>query len=122
MTRGQRIRNTRQIKGWTQMELARKVGISPNHLSAIELGTRRPSNCAFRVLANVLDVSLNWLETGEGNVTSIAPVTPKKSVRKRTRKAIQKAEPVKNNSWSLAELVAATQNLNKAVTELVQKQ
>ena len=40
---GMHIRDRRNELGWTQRELAKKLGISPTHMGAIERDERNPS-------------------------------------------------------------------------------
>ncbi len=59
---GARIRQARKEKGWSRDVLAKKSGISLNHIGHIERGTRRMSMDTFvnlcRALATNADVLL----------------------------------------------------------------
>jgi transcriptional regulator with XRE-family HTH domain len=59
-----RIRDRRLELGLTLRELA-SPGVSASYLSRIEKGERMPSGKALRKLAEKLDVSTYWLETGQ---------------------------------------------------------
>ncbi len=61
---GERIRQRRVELGLSQRELASE-GVSYAYISRIEADARRPSIRALRKLAPKLDVSVQWLETGE---------------------------------------------------------
>jgi transcriptional regulator with XRE-family HTH domain len=50
-TLGQRLREIRQRHGWTQRQLAERVGCSYDMLRSIELGRARPS---LRMLGQIL--------------------------------------------------------------------
>jgi transcriptional regulator with XRE-family HTH domain len=56
-----RIKKVRQAKGWTQEQLAEKIGISQKQVSAYERGTYNPSTEVLLKLAEALDVSLDYL-------------------------------------------------------------
>jgi transcriptional regulator with XRE-family HTH domain len=61
---GQRLKRLRRERGLTQKDVA-GPGVHPAYVSRIESGDRKPSLDALRVLAAKLDVSLEYLETGE---------------------------------------------------------
>ena len=58
---GNRIRKTRKEKYLTQFTLAEEVGISPNFLGDVERGVKSPSLETLVCIANVLNVSLDYL-------------------------------------------------------------
>jgi len=62
---GPLIRDRRERARLSQMDLAYRVGISPRHLSFVELGKSRPSPEVIELLAGQLDVPLrernDWL-------------------------------------------------------------
>ncbi len=51
-----RVRHLRLQRGWTQRELAEKVGITQEYLSAMERGLRVPSLDVFLLLGEALGV------------------------------------------------------------------
>jgi transcriptional regulator with XRE-family HTH domain len=61
---GQRIRARRLELGLSQRQLS-QPGVSYAYISRLEAGTRNPSVKALRLLAPRLNVSVEWLETGE---------------------------------------------------------
>ncbi len=61
---GERLRSRRLQLGLSQRAISGS-GISYAYISRIEAGARQPSVKALRMLAAKLDVSLEWLETGE---------------------------------------------------------
>jgi len=61
---GERLRSRRLQLGLSQRAIS-DSGISYAYISRIEAGARKPSVKAMRMLAAKLDVSLEWLETGE---------------------------------------------------------
>ncbi|MBA7513923.1 hypothetical protein ES705_05941 [subsurface metagenome] len=71
---GQRIRKKRQALRITQQELAQSVGMTPQHISAIEQDKWSPSLAVLPKLANALGVSTDYLLSGkEGIITDVIP-------------------------------------------------
>lgn len=90
MTLGQRIRTNRQKLGVTQQQLAGALGVSPQHISAIEQEKRSPSLPSLAKLAEELGVSIDYLVTGkEGIITDTVPaIKADKGLAKETKKAL----------------------------------
>ena len=61
---GTRIRQIRKTKGWSQEELAKKCGISMNHIGHIERGTRKMSLDTFTSLCRELEIDADVLLWG----------------------------------------------------------
>lgn len=59
---GRRIRAFRKLKGFTQEEFAKEIGVSVTFLGEIERGNRMPSEHFLHDVANVLSVSLEELQ------------------------------------------------------------
>ncbi len=55
---GQRIRDLRRQKGWSQVELGRKAGVHPVTLSKLEIGERVPSMVTLTKLAKTFGLPL----------------------------------------------------------------
>ena len=58
---GERFKETRVKHGWTQKELADKVGYSFNYISEIERGVSFPRLDRLIKILNVLDISPNYV-------------------------------------------------------------
>jgi DNA-binding XRE family transcriptional regulator len=58
---GQRIRTAREDYGMSQAELARRVGVKPQSMNAIELGRLDPKASLVRDIARVLRVRGEYL-------------------------------------------------------------
>ncbi len=56
---GQKIRQKRINKGFSQEELSEKIDISPRHMCTIENGKSVPSIGTFVKIAEVLDIDIN---------------------------------------------------------------
>lgn len=69
---GNRIRKIRKEKYLTQFALAEEIGVSPNFLGDVERGVKSPSLETIVCLANVLDVSLDYLLFESLKHTSVA--------------------------------------------------
>lgn len=57
----QRMRKTREEKGYSQKKLAELAGVSPGSMSAYELGNKKPPVDVAARIAAVLGVSVDWL-------------------------------------------------------------
>jgi transcriptional regulator with XRE-family HTH domain len=67
---GDRVKQAREAKGWSQSDLAGKVDVSRQAIFSIETGenkSMRPENL-FKV-ADALEVKARWLATGDGPKT-----------------------------------------------------
>lgn len=62
---GFRIKEARQRNGWSQEELANKLGTSKSVISGYETGKNDPAQSMVIRLSEVLGVSINWLMFGE---------------------------------------------------------
>jgi len=71
-TLGQRIRELRVRRGWSQQQLADKVGVRQKQISSYERNVNTPSGEIFIALADAFDISLDYLaRRGANNATSI---------------------------------------------------
>lgn len=61
---GERIREARQRKRWTQAELAEKSGVEPSNISHIERAATKLSLPTLVSIANALEVTLDELAYG----------------------------------------------------------
>lgn len=74
MTLGQRVRQRRQALKMTQHDLAVALGLTPQHISAIEQDKRTASLAALLKLAQELGVTLEYLAVGkDGVITDTIP-------------------------------------------------
>lgn len=71
---GRRIRKQRALRGWTQEALAEHVNVSTSFVGHVERGTRKASLETLVSIANVLDVSLDYLLSGSMNNSVIGPM------------------------------------------------
>lgn len=84
MTIGEIIQHLREDKGLNQKELAEKVGLSHSVMNRIELGKRPARDEELKRIAEVLDVSLDYL-MGASDIR-----IPYKQIKGRVNRAEQK--------------------------------
>jgi len=74
MTLGERVRERRQTLKVTQQQLAEAIGVTHQHVSAIEQDKRTPSLPSLAKLAEELGVTVDYLVAGkEGIITDTIP-------------------------------------------------
>lgn len=75
---GLRLRHVRELRGFTQVALAKKSGVSQAALSELETGENRsPWGTNLVRIAEALKVSPEWLATGKGQMEGYeAPLPP----------------------------------------------
>lgn len=72
---GRAIRLCRTQKGWTQLDLSKRTGITVPHLSMMERNSRNPSLPAMQTMAKAFDLPLNvliFLASEPGELTGIS--------------------------------------------------
>jgi len=65
VTLGDRITELRKQKGWSQGDLAKKVGVSYTQMSRYEMGGVQPPANTLKKLADVLDTTVDYLVSGD---------------------------------------------------------
>ena len=85
MTLGDRIRQARERVGLSQMELARRIGLSKNAMNSIEAGDADPRASRIVAIAQELGVSTDALLLDKQATGSREHTPPAK--RQRTRHA-----------------------------------
>ena len=61
MTNGERIKYLREKNGFTQKDIATKLGVEPAAISKYELDMREPNIEAIKKLATIFNVSIDYL-------------------------------------------------------------
>ena len=56
---GNRVRNLRRKRGWTQVEMAEMVGVDRSYLSEIETGKKDPSLRMLKAIADGFKLGLS---------------------------------------------------------------
>jgi len=90
MSIGKRIRKRRQILEMTQKELAEAIGVTPQHISAIEQDKRDPSLSSLGKLAEELGATIDYLVTGKESVITdtIPAIKGDKKLKLKAKKAL----------------------------------
>lgn len=90
MTLGERLRKRRQVMKLTQQELGKALGLTSQHISAIEQDKRVPSLASLVKMAKELGVSVDCLLTGEeGVITDTIPaIKADKKLKLEAKKAL----------------------------------
>ena len=57
----ERLRTARELRGWSQSDLASRCGMPTSSVGHFEGGTRKPSFDNLRKLANALEVTTDYL-------------------------------------------------------------
>jgi len=78
---GQRLREQRQLRGFTQQELADAVGLTPAFLSYLENGSRKGSLDAYLALGQALGLKPEALLGGGGPAATFQTGEPTVSLR-----------------------------------------
>ncbi len=104
---GKMIRELRISSGYTQEQLAEKIGIDNKHLSKIEKGIHIPSYKTMQKLSNVFGLKLNFFE-GETDATSQNPIYTK------SLKILNSAKSDKERKYYLEVLKLAQKGLHIA--------
>lgn len=73
---GARVRERRRELDKTQEELAADAGFSKSFLSEVESGATPASGLIYLRLAQALDVTVQWLLTGAGEIEEGRPAAP----------------------------------------------
>jgi len=71
---GQRLKELRLRRGWSQDELAKKVGVQQKQISSYERGANTPSGEIFVALADAFDVSLDYLAQRTASDSTSMPI------------------------------------------------
>ncbi|MDL4840510.1 helix-turn-helix domain-containing protein [Aquibacillus rhizosphaerae] len=58
---GKRIKAYRKLKGYTQIQFARKLGVSVSVIGEVERGTRIPNSNLLNRITDVLDITIEEL-------------------------------------------------------------
>jgi len=69
-TFGDRVVVAREVMGWSQKQLAKRLGVKLKTVSSWENDLSEPRANKLQMLAGILNVSLMWLLTGEGDGVS----------------------------------------------------
>lgn len=77
---GQRIKQLRKNKSWTQKELANRIGTSPAQLNKYEAGQNTPPLDKLILFAEILNTTVDFLITGD--ISESAPISNTRLVQR----------------------------------------
>jgi transcriptional regulator with XRE-family HTH domain len=73
---GKRIRKQRVVLGWTQEQLAERVGVSTSFMGHVERGTRKASLETLVSISNAMELSMDYMLAGSLNNGGMGPMPP----------------------------------------------
>lgn len=105
---GERIREVREARGWTQQALADKAGLSKGFLSDVENGHRGISSDNLLKIANALEATLDYL-TGNEDQIGVA--------QRRTEVVVPRAlsQVAATEGWTYSETLQVLEAYNTVV-------
>lgn len=68
MTATNRLKIARKELKLSQQEMAKKIDISQSYYSAIEKGKRPLSDKVYKILSDIFNINIEWLENGKGDM------------------------------------------------------
>lgn len=77
-TVAERLKHARELKEWSQAQVAAASGLSQSTIGNIEAGTRKAKG-SLHEIAKALGVSYEWLANGVGEIKPEAPVVQGKT-------------------------------------------
>lgn len=80
---GNRIRDLRKKRGLTQKQLAQKLNVSEQAIAGYEQNARRPNPDMLKDLANIFEVSVDYLLGNDNMSTSLSDATEDKELNKK---------------------------------------
>jgi transcriptional regulator with XRE-family HTH domain len=112
---GNRIKELRKAKDWTQKELAKQLGTSPAQLNKYESSQNTPQLDRIVLLAELLDTTVDYLLTG--NTASDLPIHNTRLIQR--LKVIEGFEPQeKEVVIELLDAMIAKHNIQKTAQTL----
>ena len=68
MTVNERLALVRKTLKLTQREFAQKISVATGFIASMEIGDRKVNPRIMKLVSSMFNVSLQWLETGEGEM------------------------------------------------------
>jgi transcriptional regulator with XRE-family HTH domain len=62
---GDRLKKLRNSRGWTQEDVAKKLGMSRGTYAHYEINKRQPDYATLKTISSLFEVSIDYLLTGE---------------------------------------------------------
>ena len=73
MTANERLALVRKELKLTQHEFAEKISVATGYVASMEIGSRKVNMRIMKLISSNFNVSLEWLETGQGEMFSGKP-------------------------------------------------
>lgn len=73
----QRLKKLRLEKGFSQTDIAKTLGVHPNHISRYERGETTPGTKSLKAIADCLGVSVDYLYDGVEEDAAVADMKDK---------------------------------------------
>ncbi|GHC09585.1 MULTISPECIES: helix-turn-helix transcriptional regulator [Gemmobacter] len=115
-TFGDRVTGAREGAGMTQDELAKRLGVKLKTVQAWENDMLEPRANRLQMMAGMLNVSLVWLLTGEGEGPD-GPA-PERSAATETRRALAELARIRAQALALARDLGQMERRMKALMEV----
>ncbi|RID91461.1 XRE family transcriptional regulator [Gemmobacter lutimaris] len=114
-TFGDRVTGAREAAGMTQDELAKRLGVKLKTVQAWENDMLEPRANRLQMMAGMLNVSLVWLLTGEGEGPD-GPVV-ERSAETEARRALSELGRIRAQALALARDLGQMERRMKALME-----
>ncbi|MDK3018007.1 helix-turn-helix domain-containing protein [Pseudodonghicola flavimaris] len=119
-TFGDRVAGAREAAGMTQSQLARRLGVKRTTVRAWEEDLSEPRANKLSMMAGLLNVSIMWLLTGEGDGMT-APVDEDDEDGRDLRQLLGELRSLQSDMRALAERAARTEKKLRALVERKQE-
>ena len=114
---GERLAKARVAKGFSELQLAKRMGVQKSSIERWESGETSPRANRLNQLAGVLNVSLMWLIAGDNSPST--KDTPDFSATKSVEDKLEQADRLINElSFVIAELRANTRQVQRNIDEM----
>lgn len=113
MSVGERIKQVRKSKGYTQQKFADALGLKQNTIATYEMDKTAPSERTLSDICDKFGVDANWLRTGIGE--PFRPVSKEEKITEILSKAIS------GNSTSRDRLIRALARLPEDAFPLIEQ-
>jgi transcriptional regulator with XRE-family HTH domain len=113
-TFGDRLSGAREAAGLTQEDLAQRLGVRLTTVQAWEEDLAEPRGNRLQMLAGMLNVSLSWLITAEGDGLEILPDDGPPTIPPRVEEALKDLRRLRAGAAALAEEIGQVEKRLRA--------
>lgn len=112
MTLGEKIKQLRKEKDWSQTQLAQKLGVHPKHISKYENDVHNPPVETLAKIADIFGVSVDYLLNEHPKIISGTAIKDNKVLE--YFEAVDKMDPeYKKMVFDLIDLITFKSNVEK---------